>query len=396
MESISRRQAIAGLATGLTIAKPETAFSYQANSAVTFGVIGTGGRGVYVGTHMAHVAGTKLAAICDIYPDRIDNGKTKIPGGQGARVYRNYHDLLAQADIDAVLITTPVYLHPEHFEAAVAARKHIYCEKPAGAGVAGVKRLLKASAQADAKKTIQFGFQQRFSPEYLTAMELYKSGKIGEMKMMMSCWVLGSTPPKSFKPPNLSPEDEKIRLWGQWMAQSGGVIVEQDCHGVDMLNWFAGDGHPVSARGTGGLRYPLVYGDQDSDHHDITYYYPNGVEGWLISIKHTAGFRDVREQFYGSAGMLETARTYYRLHGPIANSPYKNADDLTDSSLIERRMSTREITIDAVEAFFASVREGKPYNMAPIAANATFTSILGRMAYQQKREVSWDEMMRTA
>jgi len=394
MEPISRRQAIAGLATGLTIAKPETAFSYQANSAVTFGVIGTGGRGVYVGTHMAHVAGTKLAAICDIYPDRIDNGKTKIPGGQDARVYRNYHDLLAQADIDVVLITTPVYLHPEHFEAAVAARKHIYCEKPAGADVAGVKRLLKASGQADAKKTIQFGFQQRFSPEYLTAMELYKSGKIGEMKMMMSYWVLGSTPPKSFKPPNLSPEDEKIRLWGQWMAQSGGVIVEQDCHGVDMLNWFAGDGHPVSARGTGGLRYPLVYGDQDSDHHDIAYYYPNGVEGWLISIKHTAGFRDVREQFYGSAGMLETARTYYRLHGPIANSPYKNADDLTDSSLIERRMSTREITIDAVEAFFASVREGKPYNMAPIAANATFTSILGRMAYQQKREVSWDEMMR--
>lgn len=396
MESISRRQAIVGVATGFMIAKPKTAFSYQANSAVTFGVIGTGGRGTYVGTHMAHVAGTKLAAICDIYPDRIDNAKTKIPGAQDARVYRNYHDLLAQADIDAVLITTPVYLHPEHFEAAVAAGKHIYCEKPAGADVAGVKRLLKASGQANPKKTIQFGFQQRFSPEYLTAMDLLKSGKIGEMKMMMSYWVLGGTPPKSFNQPNLPPEDEKVRRWGQWMAQSGGVIVEQDCHGVDMLNWFAGDGHPTSARGTGGLRYPLVYGDQDSDHHDITYFYPNGVEGWLISIKHTAGFRDVKEQFYGSAGMLETARTYYKLHGPIVSSPYKNADDLTDSSLIERRVSKREITIDAVESFFASISQGKPYNMAPIAANATFTSILGRMAYQQKREVSWDEMMRSA
>ena len=83
------------------------------------------------------------------------------------------------------------------------------------------------------------------------------------------------------------------------------------------------------------------------------------MEGWLISIKHTAGFRDVKEQFFGSFGMLETARTYYKLHGPIANSPYKNADDLTDSSLIERRTSKREITIDAVEAFFASIRDGK-------------------------------------
>ncbi len=392
MDSISRREVIAGAATGFMIAKPETAFSYQANSAVTYGVIGTGGRGVYVGTHMAHVSGTKLAAICDIYPDRIDNAKTKIPGGAEARVYRDYHELLAQADIDAVLITTPVYLHPEHFEAAVAAKKHIYCEKPAGADVAGVKRLLKANAQADPKKTIQFGLQQRFSPEYLTAMEYFKTGKIGAMKMMMSYWVLGGTPPTSAPPPMTG--DEKIRRWGSWMAQSGGVIVEQDCHGVDMLNWFAGENHPLSAKGTGGLRYPVVYGDQDSDHHEITYFYPHGVEGWLISVKHTAGFRDVKEQFYGSAGMLETSRVYYKLHGPIANSPYKNADDLTDSSLIERRVSKREITIDAAEAFYASIREGKPYNLAPVAANATYTSILGKMAYQLKREVTWDEMLR--
>ena len=69
---------------------------------------------------------------------------------------------------------------------------------------------------------------------------------------------------------------------------------------------------------------------------------------------------------------------------------------MTDSSLIERRASKREITIDAVEAFFASIREAKPYNMAPIAVNATFTAILGRMAYQQKREVTWDEMLNVA
>jgi predicted dehydrogenase len=395
METISRRQAIAGVASGIAAVAPQTAFSYQTNSAVSFGVIGTGGRGVYVGTHMAHVPGTRLAAICDIYPDRIDNAKTKIPGAKDARVYKDYHELLAQSDLDAVLITTPVYLHPEHFEAAVGAGKHIYCEKPAGADVAGVKQLLKASAQASPRKTIQFGFQQRFSPEYLTAMELAKSGKVGQIKMMMSYWVLGSTPPKPFKP-NLPAGEEKIRMWGSWMERSGGFIVEQDCHGVDMLNWFAGDVHPTSARGTGGLRYPLAYGDQDSDHHDITFYYPNGVEGWLISIKHTAGFRDVKEQFYGSAGMLETARTYYKWHGPVANSPYKNADDLTDSSLIERRDSKREITIDAVEAFFGSIREGKPYNMAPIAANATFTALLGRMAYQQKRQVTWEELLKSA
>jgi predicted dehydrogenase len=393
MKTLSRRQALAGVASGLMIVKPETAFGSPANDAVNFGIIGTGGRGVYVGTHMVNVAGTKLAAICDVFPDKIDNAKTKIPGAASLPAYRDYHELLAQPDIDAVLITTPVYLHPEHFEAAVKARKHIYCEKPAGADIAGVKRLLKASDAADKSKTIQFGLQQRFSPEYLTAMQYAQSGKIGDIKMMMSYWVLGGTPPKPPATPAKPPTpEERIRRWGSWMAESGGVIVEQDCHGLDMLNWFAGDRHPLRARGTGGLRYPVAYGDQDSDHHEITYTYPDGIEGWLISIKHTAGFRDVKEQFYGPLGMLETARTYYKLHGPTANSPYKNADDLTDSSLIERRISKREITIDAVEAFFRSIREAKPYNLSQAAANATFAAIMGKMAYQQKREVSWQEV----
>jgi predicted dehydrogenase len=345
---------------------------------------------------MAHVKGTRLAAICDLSPDRIDNAKTKLPGGDGAKVYRAATDLLADSGVDVVLITTPVYMHPEHFEAAVKARKHIYCEKPAGADVAGVKRLLAAAKQADPTKTMQFGFQQRFSPEYLRAMEIYKTGKIGETKLMMSYWVLGGTPPQPYKPADAGTPDEKIRHWGSWMAYSGGPIVEQDCHGVDMLNWFADDKHPVRAVGTGGLRYPLAYGDNDTDHHDIQYFYADGKEGWLISIKHTAGFRDVKEQFYGSQGMVETSRVYYKWHGPTQNSPYKNADDLTDSSLIERRASTREITIDACEAFFASIANQKPYSMAQIAADATYTSILGRMAYQKKREVTWDEMLASA
>ena len=397
MSEITRRQALTGAATatGVTIVKPSTAFSYQANSVVSFGIIGTGGRGVYVGTHMAHDKNAKLTAICDLFADRIDNAKTKLPGGDKARSYRDYHDLLKQSDIDAVLIATPVFAHPEHFEAAVQARKHIYCEKPAGADVAGVKRMLRANDKADPSKTIQFGFQQRYSPEYLKAYGIWKDGKIGDVKLVTSFWVLGGTPPANFKSPY--PEDvQHLRHWGAWMDYSGGAIVEQDCHGVDILNWFAGDVRPERATGTGGLRYPIPYGDWTSDHHTITYYYPGGIEGWLISIKHTAGYRDVREQVLGSKGLLELARTYYKWHGPIPTSPLMNADDLRDRSLIERQDSKREITIDAVEAFFRSIVEKKPHNMAKVAGNATLTSLLGRMAYEKKREVTMTELLESA
>lgn len=393
MANLTRRHALAG-AANFIILKPETVFGSQANSAVSFGVIGTGGRGVYVGTHMANDSRTRLTAICDVFPDRIDTAKTRMPAGDKAKVFRNYRDLLGDAGIDAVLIATPVFLHPEHFEAAVNARKHIYCEKPAGADVAGVKRLIRAGARADKTKTIQFGYQQQFSPEYLRAMEILKTGKIGQLTMVNSFWVLGGTPPTGFKSP-YPPEEQKLRHWGWWRDYSGGPIVEQDCHGVDTMNWYAG-AHPTKAVGRGGLRYPLAYGDWTSDHHNVVYYYPNKIEGWLLSIKHTAGFRDVKEQLYGSQGMLETARTYFRWHGPTQTAPLKNADDLADRSLIEKAESKREITIDAVEAFFTSIVNRKPYNMAQSSGESTLTALMGRMAFETGREVTWDEMMKSA
>jgi predicted dehydrogenase len=394
MAAISRRRALTGAAANVMILKSGTAFGSQANSAVTFGIIGTGGRGRYVGGHMARDPRARVTALCDIFPDRIDLAKTQVPGADKARVWRDYRELLEQSGVDAVLIATPVFLHPEHFEAAVAARKHIYCEKPAGADVAGVKRLLRAAEKADKSKTIQFGFQQRFSPEYLAALKILRDGKIGKMTLMLSYWILGGPPPERFES-KYPPEEERIRNWGRWTDLSGGPIVEQDCHGIDTLNWFA-QARPLSAVGRGGLRYPVPYGDWTSDHHDIIYTYPGGLTGWLLSIKFTAGFRDVKEQFYGSQGMLETARTYFKWHGPIPTSPLTNADDLRDRSLIQRADSKREITIDAVEAFFTSIVEGKPYNMAFEAADSTFAAILGRMAYEYKREVTWEEMMRSA
>jgi predicted dehydrogenase len=391
MSKLTRRGALAAAAANVLILKPETAFGSQANSAVAFGIIGTGGRGRYVGSHMAREGRSKLAAICDIYPDRIDAAKTQVPGAEAARVYRDYRELLAQPDIDAVLIATPVFLHPEHFEAAVEAKKHIYCEKPAGVDVAGVKRVMRAGETADKTKTILWGFQQRFSPEYLKAEQILREGKIGEMKMMMSYWILGGPPPKTFQSP-YPPEEQKIRHWALLHETSGSPIVEQDCHGVDTLNWFA-QAHPERAVGTGGLRFQQPFSTWTSDHHNITYFYPGGLTGWLISVKFTAGFRDVKEQFYGSEGMLETARTYYKWHGPIQQSRLTNADDLRDRSLIERVDSKREITIDEVEFFFTSILERKPVNMTKDAAESTLTSILGRMAYETRREVTWKEMM---
>src|SRR5690349_218014 len=172
---MTRRDALTGIAANVLIVSPKVAFGFQANSAVALGIIGAGNRGRYDGAFFAKDPRARIVALCDLYPDQIDHAKTEIPAASAAKTFTRHQDLLAAPGLDAVLITTPVYLHPEHFEAAVNAHKHIYCEKPAGASVAGVKRLMAAAERADSTKHIQFGFQQRYSPEYLIADQVIRS-----------------------------------------------------------------------------------------------------------------------------------------------------------------------------------------------------------------------------
>jgi predicted dehydrogenase len=274
-----------------------------------------------------------------------------------------------------VVITTPVYLHPEHFEAAVNARKHIFCEKPAGASVAAVKRLMAAAARADKAKHIQFGFQQRLSPEYLAAEQIIRSGQLGEISLMRSHWMVGGA--TRLRPTQISPDREE-RIWYPWRAKSGDMIVEQDCHGVDVLNWFSGR-HPRSAVGDGG-RKVRTYGDT-MDHLNVTYDYGEGLHGFLHACQLAQGYGLVDEQFFGTEGTIETHRRYYRWSRPGQN-PVK----------VDSR---REITIDAIEHFLSRIIENKPENHASEAAESTLTSLLGRMAIDTGRRITWDEMMKS-
>ncbi len=369
---MNRREVVAGIAANLMIVSPRVAFGSQANSAVSLGILGTGNRGRYDTNFLSKDSRTKIVALCDLYPDQLDQTKTEIPAVNAAKTFKRYQDVLNEPGIDAVVITAPVYLHPEFFEAAVNARKHIYCEKPAGASVAGVKRLMAAANRVDKTKHNQFGFQQRYSPEYLTAEQIVRTGKLGEIALMRSHWMVGGVSAKA-KP---IPPGKEDRTWYPWRAKSGDIIVEQDCHGVDVLNWFAGR-HPNSAVGDGG-RKVRTYGDT-MDHLNVTYDYGNSLHGYLHACQLAQAWGLVDEQFFGTEGTLETHRKYYRWSRPGAE-PVK-----VDSK--------REITIDALERFITHIIENKPENNAFIAAESTLTSLLGRLAIDTGRRVTWDELL---
>jgi predicted dehydrogenase len=245
-----------------------------------------------------------------------------------------------------------------------------------GVDFEGCKRVIAAGRKCDPKKNISVGFQQRYGPVYLEAYKRLKAGDIGELATARGFWI--SSDPFQRMPYD-DPKIEKLRNWFCYKAYSGDFIVEQDCHGVDVLNWFAGR-HPVSAIGGGGKGRRQV-GD-NLDHVNVTYSFGPRLSGYLHGTQLiSAGWREVREQFFCEKASVTTHRNYYEVQG--------------DKGAPVRTASKREITIDAIEQFLSHIIEGRQKNMAFDACDSTFTSLLGRMAVDTKREVTWEELLKS-
>jgi len=364
--NLSRRRVLGALAmTGVQ--------ATAANSSITVGLIGCGDRGILVARLLKKNSGARLVALCDIFVDRIEHAKQAIPV-ENPRVYEDYRKLLA-SDVDAVIIATPVFLHPEHFEAAVEARKHIYIEKPAAADVAGCKRVIKAADLADRRLNIAFGLQARYGPGYRKAKQLLDAGGIGPIRMAHAHFIKGDITGKEIPVPRPTTEEERIRQWKLWRDTYGDIIVETYCHGIDVLNWFLGS-HAVKAYGTGGR---TIRRDGDNmDHADVTFTYANNVHAAFTGSQITPPFyRSAMEQFYGATGVIETSRQYW--------THYRGTSDAVTETIPE------DITINAVNEFVDRIRSGSPENTGVRSAESTLTAIMGRMAIDLKREVTWEE-----
>ena len=347
-----------------------------ANDAVTIGMVGVGNRGSYDTSVIAKDPRARVVAICDISDEQIAKTKEKLPNPD-VKVFKDYHELL-NSDVDAVIIATPVFLHPEHFEAAVKSGKHIYIEKPAGADVEGCKRVMRAADGADRKVNITFGFQQRYGAVYLNAKKMLDSGGIGKVRevhgQFLKCTLTGNEPPL----PPLKSEADKLANWKLWRSTFGDVIVETYCHNIDAINWFMG-GHPSKAYGTGG-RTVETRGDI-MDHLNVTFDYADKVQATFIGSQITPKFfRANSEKYIGANGVIETAREFWSY-------------DIGKGPVTER--SPHDISIDSLQAFVTRVKEGKPENTGVRAAESTLTTILGRMAIDLHRGVTWEEMMKS-
>lgn len=370
-DSVLSRRGLCG-AGAFTILSPNLVRGTQANSKISLGLIGSGNRGTYDASIVHADPRARVTALCDLFDDRIEVAKAKLKLENPA-VYKDYEKLLA-SDVDAVLIATPPFEHPKHLEAAIQARKHVYCEKPMGVDVAGCKRAMAAGKKADPKKCVSVGFQQRYGPVYLEAYKRVQAGQIGEMAAARAAWI--SNDPFT-RQPYSDPKVERLRNWFCYRELSGDFIVEQDCHNLDVLHWFLG-GLPVRAIGWGGRKVRTTM--EILDHLTVIYEFPNGIFVNFEANQLTPrGFNRIGEEFTGTLGSIATSRARM-IH-------YKS---LKETETIN---SKRDITYDGIEQFLDRIVTNNPENVAERSALSTLIAILGRTAVYNKREATWKSVV---
>lgn len=250
-----------------------------ANDPVRYGVIGTGSRGNYLLKHLKNIDNGRCVALCDINPENLGHGVQTI--GNNPRTYADYRELLAQKDIDAVFVLTPLFVHFPLTRDALQAGKHVFCEKCLVFKPEEV-HALTALSQEHPKQILQTGLQRRYSYFYQTVKQMVDKGILGNVHHIHAQWHRNMiNKPSSLW--TMKPGGEKnIANWRVYRSMSGGLTAELTSHQVDIADWMFGT-QPEFVMGLGSLDM-LKDGRDVYDNIQLIYKYPNGQKLTYSSI----------------------------------------------------------------------------------------------------------------
>lgn len=370
---------------GVLLLRPETVFGTQANSTVEVGLIGAGGRGNWIAPFFPEYTGARIVALADVIKEHLHQTRKTLDVDSSRAYYGpDAYRELVNSKLDAVVIETPPYFHPEHANAAVEAGKHVYVAKPVAVDVPGCKSILESAKKAAARNlTFLVDFQSRSQPVFQEAAARVHRGDIGKPALAQIFYYAGRPSPDKSKP-GMDPGEGRILNFYMDRVLGGDIIVEQNIHVIDMANWFL-QGHPLKAAGTGGRTdwSGTKYDAADAwDHFVVTFWYPNDVHASFSSNQLTNSFSDLCVRCFGVKGALDSH------YGGLVRITGDNAWNGA-----EKDDTFKGGAVNNVKAFIESIRAGKPLNNAEQAVESNLTAILGRTAAYRHGEVTWDEML---
>ena len=234
---------------------------------VRFGVLGVGNMGSSHAKNLYDglIENAVLSAVCDINPDKLCWAKENF---ENVKIFNDYLRMFDEAEIDAVIIATPHYLHPVVAIDAFKKGLNVLTEKPAGVYTEKVEEM---NAEAEASgKTFAIMYNQRTNPIFRKARELMISGEAGNLKRVV--WIITNWYRRQ--------EYYDSGSWrATWRDEGGGVLINQCPHNIDIMQWIVGMPIKVTANCYYGKYHDIEVED------DVTAFfeYPNGATGALFT-----------------------------------------------------------------------------------------------------------------
>lgn len=331
------------------------------------GIIGAGRIGqVHAKSITYHIPQAKIVAISDIYYE----GAEKVAESLGIpNAYEDYHEILNNPEIDAVLICSSTDTHADIAVEAAEAGKHIFCEKPVDLTVAKIKKVIAAVEKAGVK--LQIGFNRRYDHNFAEIKRLANDGKLGKLQ--------------TIKITSRDPEPPSI----DYVKVSGGIFLDMTVHDFDMARFIGGEVEEVYANAA--VTVDEAIGEAgDVDTALIALKFKSGAIGVIDNCRKACYGYDQRLEVFGTGGQASAANdtptnvSYINENGNMTDKPlyfflerYMQSftDEMTEFiNAVQNDELTKTTVNDGLEALRLglaaklSVKEHRPVKLSEIEA----------------------------
>lgn len=247
---------------------------------MNIGIIGAGRIGkLHAHNIVKHIPSLSIKAIADPLIDKAWANTLPI-----AVVTTDYHAMINDPDITAVLICTPSVFHAEQIIAAAESGKHIFCEKPIATDLIHIQQALAAVKKAGVK--LQVGFNRRFDPNFAKVREVVSTEQIGKPHMV-----------------RITSRDPKMPS-AEYLQHSGGMFIDMTIHDFDMARFLMNSDIDEVYASTSVLIDPVFHACDDIDTAIINLKFSNGALGVIDNSRQAAYGYDQRVEVFGSKGAI--------------------------------------------------------------------------------------------
>jgi predicted dehydrogenase len=413
MSKLKRRTFLSSVAAGAASSVAGAAAPQAGGSRKRFrvGFIGMGRRGRNVMRPALLNPDTEIVAISEVYEPNIELALKMAPG---AKVYRDFRDLLAADDIDAVAITTPDHWHAYMTIEACKAGKDVYVEKPISVTVHEGQMMVKAARKYN--RIVQVGTQQRSGKHFERAVEIVRSGRLGDISFVRT-WNYGNEFPEGIgNPPDTAPPDDLD--WDMWLGPAperafnknrfgvdpnhysffrwfwdyaGGMMTDWGVHLLDIALWAMDEKGPRVITTVAG-KYALQDNRETPDTIQATFEFPSFACVYENRIANSQSMwdQDYGIVFHGTEGTLFVDRGRWEVL-PETKSIEPGSRQQVARIIGESGVRENETTTDHWADFISSMKTREPPRSdIQIGHRSTATCLLANVALRSRQRIEWD------